>query len=326
MARTATGVTDALIIIEILKRIPRSSKISAKEIQAGLKAVGFDLRTRRLQRILTSIVESKRLGIEVDNSSRPYGYRKSVPQPDLDTTSIGPNEALLLRLSEEYLKNQLPRPLMMALEPSFLQAKEVFSECSALGKERAWMQKVAIASSTLPMMPPHINKNIFDAVTEALYRDAKLEVTYENSQGAQSTHTISPLGLVQQDARLYLVCQFDGFDNYRHLALHRIRKLQILDEKAVRSRNFSLKAYIRSRHFNYSNGEKVKLTVQFSNPVFAKNMEETPFNRTQTLTKKANGTWLLTAELDDSPAIDGWLATWKEDGGISHWDKKPIKS
>lgn len=325
MARTASGVTDALLIIEILRRIPRSKKVTARDIQAGLSEIGQDIKIRRLQRILASIVECANLGIEVDTASRPFGYRKRMTEPELQTVSISPKEALLLRLAEEYLRNQLPRQLLVALDPEFQQAKEILNETSGLGREKAWLQKVALVSNSLPMMPPHINKTIFDTVTEALYRDSKLTVTYVNSQDTQLTKTISPLGLVQQDNRLYLVCQFDGYGNYRHLALHRIRKIRLCNEAANRPKSFSLKSYVRERHFNFSDGQKVALCVVFANPVFAKNMQETPFNSTQQLKKNSDGTWTLSAVLDDSPAINGWIASWQANGGsILSWAKKPL--
>lgn len=325
MARTASGVTDALLIIEILRRIPRSKKVTVRDIQAGLAESGQDIKTRRLQRILASMAESKNLGIEVDTTSRPFGYRKRMTEPELQTATISPKEALLLRLAEEYLRNQLPRQLLVALDPEFQQAKEVLNETSGLGREKAWLQKVALVSNSLPMLPPHINKTIFDTVTEALYRDSKLNVSYINSQDTQITKTISPLGLVQQDNRLYLVCQFDGYCNFRHLALHRIRKIQLLNETANRPKSFSLKSYVRERHFNFSDGQKVELTVIFANPVFAKNMEETPFNSTQSLEKNKDGSWTLSAVLDDSPAINGWIASWQANGGnILSWHKKPL--
>ena len=171
------------------------------------------------------------------------------------------------------------------------------------------------------MMPPKILERIFNAVSEALYRDVMLHVKFENSRGEQNEADVSPLGLVQQEQRLYLVCQFAGYDNYRHLALHRISEARVLDFPAVRPRDFSLDKYISERHFNYSNGRRVRLILEFTSPETARNLSETPFNTTQKLQKLPDGAWRLEADMDDTVLLDGWIAGWREKAGIRKVEK-----
>lgn len=73
--------------------------------------------------------------------------------------------------------------------------------------------------------------------------------------GKTTSAVVSPLALVQQDVRLYLICQFDHFDNVVHLALHRFKKAEVTSFDAHRPEDFDLQSYIHDRHFNYSNGE-----------------------------------------------------------------------
>ena len=80
---------------------------------------------------------------------------------------------------------------------------------------RHFILNSANASKVLP--------RIFDAVSEALYSEKKLRIEYTNMNGKTTSAVISPLALVQQDVRLYLICQFDHFDNVVHLALHRFK-------------------------------------------------------------------------------------------------------
>lgn len=79
---------------------------------------------------------------------------------------------------------------------------------------------------------------LFDAVSEALYSEKKLRIEYTNMNGKTTSAVVSPLALVQQDVRLYLICQFDHFDNVVHLALHRFKKqksplLMLIDPKTL---------------------------------------------------------------------------------------------
>ena len=152
---------------------------------------------------------------------------------------------------------------------------------------------------------------IFDAVSEGLYRESKLEIKYVNTLDEEKSGIVSPLGLVQQEQRLYLVCKIDGYDNVRHLALHRISSVRVLDFAAERPADFALDRYVAERHFNYSNGRKIRLVLEFTNAVTAKNLEETPFNRTQAVVSEApapDPRWRITVDIEDSLLLDGWLA------------------
>ena len=176
------------------------------------------------------------------------------------------------------------------------------------------------------MLPPKITERVFTEVSNSLYRDSKLEVTYINTNDEKKTRVVSPLGLVQQEQRLYLICKFDKYDDIRHLALHRIEDASVLEFPAERPKNFSLKAYIAARHLNFSNGKKIRLELEFTNPVTAKNLEETPFSREQVLERLPDGAWRLEAKMDDTVLLDGWIAAWREIAGIRKVKKEELDS
>lgn len=311
---------EALLIIAILRLIPRNRYISRPELQCALQETGYALSDRRLQRLLKDIVECDDLHVECDKRSKPFGYRQKIPD-SIAQTHMSPQAALLLRLAEEHLRNQIPTSLMQSLQPLFEQARASLNEHGASARQSAWLQKVAFVPDAMTMMPPNIKRHVFECVSQALYCDRKLEITYCNLQQAQSTYTVSPLGLVQQAQRLYLICQFEHYDNIRHLALHRMQKVVVLDHPAERPKDFSLAKYLQGRHTNYSNGEKIRLVVEFSNPDMAKVLTETPLNRTQTIAQLPDGAWRLEAITDDTVLVDGWIATWKDSAGIRHVDK-----
>lgn len=319
-----SAVREGLLILEILKRIPRNRWISTSDIEASLREAGIAIAKRRLQRLLKSICEEDGLYVECDTRSKPYGYRQRVPTSELTVATLRPQESLLLRLAEEHLKYQLPSPLVRSLEPLFEQAKTTLKEDGATQKMTAWLKKVAFVSENVPMLPPKILPRIFDAVSEALYRDSKLEIEYVNTINEKKIGIVSPLGLVQQAYRLYLVCRFDGYDNVRHLALHRMTSVRVLDFAADRPKDFELDQYVKDRHFNYSNGQKIHLVLEFTNSVTANNLKETPFNETQTLVLQHNGVWRLEADMDDTVLLDGWIAAWRDAAGIRNVIKTTI--
>ena len=233
----------------------------------------------------------------------------------------------MLRLIEANLHYQLPGKLNRAMEPFFDAARQTLSETQGkITHENEWLNKVAVVSNTLPQIPPSIKPRIFEAVSNALFENKKLKITYQNAEGKEKTKTVSPMGLVQQDIRLYLVCRFDGYQDIRHLALHRIRNAELLTEPAQKELNFDIKTYVKEHHFNYTNSETkmVRLTLVFTNEATALNLTEAPFNRTQKIEKLEDGRYRLTVKIEDSLLLDGWINTWRDIAGIVSVEKKTL--
>ncbi|WP_253821889.1 WYL domain-containing protein [Vibrio cyclitrophicus] len=54
-----------------------------------------------------------------------------------------------------------------------------------------------------------------------------LNIDYYNTKQVQKSALVMPLGLAQQGQRMYLVCRFDGYNNERSIAVHRVRKATV---------------------------------------------------------------------------------------------------
>ena len=326
MARQMNAINQAMLYLEVIRRIPRHRFISTMEIQNSLRASGIEVQILTLQRYLKQLYESGNLPLERDNRSKPYSYRMGTDSSPFPFTKLSPQEALMMRLVEANLKYQLPGKLNRAMEPFFEAAKQVLDDVPGrVTKENEWLNKVAVVSNSLPQIPPNIKPRIFEEVSNALFNNQKLKVTYHNTEGHEKTKTISPMGLVQQDIRLYLVCRFDGYTDIRHLALHRITDAELLNEPAQKERDFDIKTYVREHHFNYTNEATpiVKLTLEFTSEATALNLSEAPFNRTQKIEKLDNGHYVLTVVIEDTLLLTGWINTWKEKAGIVRVEKEP---
>lgn len=326
MPRIGSACREALLILTVLRYIPRNRWISTAELRTTLEAAGFPLAIRRLQRILSDICLCPELGVERNKTGKPFGYRRSVPNNDLEPTRLSPQESLLLRLAEEHLKYQIPSLINKTLSPLFESARQSLNESGPRARQKQWLQKVAFVPNSIMLMPPKILPRIFNSVSEALYRDNKLEVEYKNLQGIRKKHTVSPLGLIQQEHRLYLICKFDNYENIRHLALHRVISARLLEFAVDRPKGFSLQSYIASRHINYSNGKKIRFVIEFTDAMTKTVLEETPFDPSQKITALADGAWRLEAIVDDTVLLDGWVASWKQAAGIRFVEKSQLPS
>ncbi|BBF23223.1 helix-turn-helix transcriptional regulator [Sutterella megalosphaeroides] len=318
--------SDTLIYLSILRRIPRARWISSTELRRQLSAAGIEMSPRRLQRYLKALSSSPDLGVECRTGSKPYGYRRTDTGNDTTFASLLPHEGLLLRLAREHLRYQLPRELTDALAPLFDAAIDATASRDEASRANAWLKKVSFVSSTVPMVPPDIKPRIFDVVSEALYKDVKLRIRYRNVRDEEREAAVSPLGLVQQDVRLYLVCRFEGYDDVRHLALHRLLDAEILDCPVDRPEGFDLDSYVAQRHFNYANRGKIRLILEFTSAETARNLKETPFVGQTSFETLPDGAWRVEAVVDDTVILDGWIAAWRERAGMRRVEKIPLET
>lgn len=125
-----------------------------------------------------------------------------------------------------------------------------------------------------------------------------------------------PLGLAQQGARLYLVCRFDGYDNERSLALHRIQKATVSTFNFQRPKEFKLSQYDADGRFGFGEGELVKLSFSI-NKQAGLYLAETPLSKDQIMNQTEDRIDTL-ATVIKSRLLEQWL----EGFGSHVWDIK----
>ena len=172
-------------------------------------------------------------------------------------------------------------------------------------REREWLSKVRVVSETQPLLPPKISERVFAEVSNALYEDYWLDLTYRNLVGKRSQARVMPLGLAQQGVRMYLICRFEGYTDERALALHRIEDTQCAGLTFERPKDFSLQKYVDEAHFGMGNGTKIKLTLKVKK-YFGMQLLETALSKDQVHVEL--GDYLeISARVHDSKQLDWWL-------------------
>jgi predicted DNA-binding transcriptional regulator YafY len=235
--------------------IPRHRTVSAKAIQETLPDdLQRDLRTiqRQLEMLATHF------DVQRDESFKPYSYSWKERGPSLSVPLLNEQESLVLALAREQLRFLLPPSVMKSMDGFFDQAGRRLEHGS---KAREWLGKVRVVSDNQPLLPPKIRPGVFEAVSQALYNNQWLRLSYQNADRKRSEAEVMPLGLAQQGARLYLVCRYKGYENERSLAVHRILSATSLDSTFVRPPNFALEKYDAEGRFGISLGERVSLRL-----------------------------------------------------------------
>jgi predicted DNA-binding transcriptional regulator YafY len=303
MAKRSDTLETALLALELLKRIPRRRRVSAKELHDQLRSAGFERDLRTIQRLLE--VLSGQFDIERDERSRPFGYRWKERAKGLSVPALGEQESLLLTLAEQHLRNLLPANLMRSLEAFFAQARVTMGPSGKAMREREWLQKVRVVSTTQPLLPPTVRKEVFEAVSNALYANRWLAVEYENAAGKKTTADIMPLGLAQQGTRLYLVCRFRGSDNERSLAVHRIRTARVSTLGFERPKDFDLALYDDDGRFGFGEGRRIRLSFCIEKEA-GHHLLESPLSTDQKVKELAD-CYEITATVVDTAQLEWWL-------------------
>lgn len=291
--------------IELLHSIPKRGAITAKGLQEKLATNGFARETRTIQRLLENLCDADLYGIERDISSKPYHYRWKESARGLTIGSLSPQECLLLTLAEQQLGSLLPTKLMKSMNGFFDQARSQLGETAKTQREREWLDKVRVVSTSQPLLPPKIDPDVFEQVSNALYGNHWLEVVYKNAEGERKIAKVMPLGLAQQGPRMYVVCRFDGYDNERCLALHRFVSAKASTLTFERPKDFDLKQFDDDGRFGYGNATKIRLSFRIEKEA-GLHVVECPLSLDQTVLELEDA-YEISATVVDSGMLDWWL-------------------
>jgi predicted DNA-binding transcriptional regulator YafY len=318
--RRPDALETLTLALELLRRIPRKRKVTASELHKQLGAAGLARDLRTIQRQLEAL--SEHFEIERDDRSKPYGYRWKERAEGFSLPSLGPQESLILLLAEQHLRHLLPQSLIKSMAGFFAQAQSNLGPLSSARREREWLRKVRVVSTTQPLLPPKIRPGVFEEVSQALFSNLWLTVEYRNAAGARTRSDVMPLGLAQQGPRLYLVCRFQGFDNERILALHRIESARTTTLSFDRPKGFDLEAYDAEGKFGFGEGKHIRLSFRIDKGA-GLHLLESPLSEDQAVREVEDG-YEITATVVDT-AMLGW---WLNGFGDLVWDvrRRPIRA
>lgn len=303
MAKRPDTHETVLLALELLRRIPRNRKVSAPELHAQLADQGIARDLRTIQRQLEML--SEHFPIERDDRNKPYGYRWKESANGLALTTLSEPESLLLTLAEQQLRKLLPASLMKTMETFFVQARTNLGPSANPRREHEWLSKIRVVSETQPLLAPQIKQGVFEAVSNALYGNQWLDLHYKNAAGKKSNARVMPLGLAQQGTRLYLVCRFEGYDNERSLALHRIVSATASTLTFDRPKDFDLQQYDADGRFGFGEGKRIRLTFRIEKKA-GRHLLESPLSADQQVNELDNQ-FEISATVVDTAQLQWWL-------------------
>ena len=309
--------TTLQLSLELLRRVPRSRRITAVELKQQLDARGMVRTVRTIQRQLETLVTLNE--VEGDDA-RPIGYRRVAKSRGFDASQMAEQESLLLMLAQKQLATLLPPSLMQALEGFFAQARRELDPFGDDSLAKQWLGKVHVSSAMPQLIPPKIVDGVLDTVSHALYTNLPLRIRYCNAEGKESDKRAKPLGLVQHNSRLYMVAQIEGYAQPLSLALNRMLKVKAGKLPFERPADFDLKRFDDMGGISFATGEEVRVSFRLTRKA-AQHVMESKLTADQVGVDEGSHV-RFTAIYPDSLRLDRWL--WSFGPDISDICKEPL--
>ena len=234
--------------IRILQYIPRRNDGSIT-ISRIIDLLSEDMIYTNVRTVQRDMEELRNIfpNIQPTGSEKPYHWFWAKDET-LPIPAMGPYTALTFHLAEEILKPLLPAASHQHLSSNFSAAKKVLDEKDKR-RTRRWLKKIRVVPRSLRQISAPIQDGIYDTVTQALYDDKQLEVTYmaaSSKSGTPNTYSIHPYGLLHRDSTTELVGKIVNDNKTRRWPLHRMQTARALNNKSVIPRNFDLDEYIKT--------------------------------------------------------------------------------
>lgn len=303
MPKRPDTVKTTLLALELLRRIPRNRRITAAELHEQLQQAGLHRDLRTIQRQLDTL--SEHFDIERDDRCKPYGYRWKERSGGLSIPVLSEQESLLLLLAEQHLHHLLPSGVMKSMDSFFQQARGKLGPAGPGNAAQQWLRKVRVVSATQPLLPPKIEVGVFESVSNALYANLWLDIDYRNAAGQHKSASVMPLGLAQQGVKLYLVCRFEGYDEERILALHRILSAQVTARAFEPPTDFDLEQYDADGNFGFGSGKRIRLRFCIDKEA-GLHLLESPLSEDQQVEVRHDG-FEIAATLVETEQLKWWL-------------------
>ena len=307
MRHTTSQIINKLTImalsdLDILGLLPRApEKRSTPDLLRRLAAAGHELTPRSLQRRLISLSRSH--PIRCDDRGKPYGWSIAADaSPTFGEMSV--QEALALKLTEQYLQQAIPTELTDDLKHYFKQADHKLKGESLY---RAWLSKVRLISAVQPLTSPNIARNVLANAYSGVLRGTVLNVSYSTRDAkAPKYYDIEPLAIVVRGAVTYLVAQFPWADDVNLMALHRFKSIRNTDAKIRPKDDFNLDTFLASGALGFMQTDPKRIAIRFYDGTGA-HLSETPISTDQLLRTASDGSLDLIVTMPITEQFKWWV-------------------
>ena len=243
----------------------------------------------------------------LSDGARPQGWSWQKDSARIDIPALDPQEALTFKLIEQYMQFLLPDSTLQHLRPYFRAASSVLdARPSRLAK---WPRKIRVLPKGQPQLSPQIKPSVQAAIYRGLLEERQIAVTYQPAGvEGEKKYEVNPLALVIRPPVVYLVCTMWDYEEERQLALHRVKRADVLEHPAKMLENFDIDEYIRKGAFGFERGRTITLELALASGA-AQQLRECPISENQVMKEMSAGRVRLRATVQDTEELRWWISS-----------------
>ncbi len=223
-------------------------------------AADWEISTKTAQRDIDFLRD--RMGAPIEYDALRRGYTYTEPTFMLPAVQMNEGELAALLMGSKMLTAFQGTPIAEKLTAVFEKLSALLPENITVRPEELFTR---FSFTAPPAMP--LSSNVWKKVVQGLETQRMLEIRYRNWRG-EATHRVSPVHLANLQGDWYLFVQFEGFDNFRQIALSRIQNIKLLRKQSDIQGTFDTDKELADTFSKFAGENKpFRLTVQFSKEI-----------------------------------------------------------
>lgn len=148
-------------------------------------------------------------------------------------------------------------------------------------------------------------------VLDAILRQRLVRVTYQRLEGdGERQFDVEPYSIIFSGGATYILCRHPVHQNFLHLALQRLNKVEPLEQGFTRQADFSLTEFLNGA-FGIWREDPVDVLLRFDRRVAAF-LSERVWHPTQQIENRPDGSLDLSFTVGLSPELTAWVLRWGE--------------
>jgi proteasome accessory factor B len=259
----------------------------------------WEISTKTAQRDLEYLQDRMGAPLQYDPLNRGYFYTESTFM--LPAVQMNEGELAALLMGSKVLEQYKGTPMAEKLSAVFDKLSAFLPDNITVRPEELFTR---FSFTAPPAMP--VSSTVWKNVVQALENHQWIEIVYRNWSGEKSAR-VAPVHLANLQGDWYLFVQYDGFDNFRQLALARIQSVKLLSKKAAIKGTFDPKKELANTFSKFAGeNETFLVTVQFASEI-AESVLERQWHPEQKVKNRKDGGVEISFEAKGDIEIKRWV-------------------